>query len=364
MNGELLLSPDQPPDFEAIPDVSGVFVLWLRQGAPHLGRTHRLRRRLRRLLSPLEGSSRLRALREAAVRVEYQATGSPFESTVLLYGLARKHRPDDYRRFLKLRIPPFLKLSLSHPHPRCWITRRPGRDGSLYFGPFASRAAAERFQSAFLDLFQVRRCREEIVPDPAHPGCIYGEMGMCLRPCQAACTAEQYRAEVGRVAEFLSTRGESLRIELEREREQASAGLEFERAARLHKKLEKAGQAVESGEELARDLERLWGVIVQRSVEQGAVELWFLRQGCLQPRRRLVLAAEGAAPVSLDERLRRTLAELPLRRRPARDRAEQLALVARWHWSSWKQGELILFDDPERPPYRKLARALARVANA
>ena len=176
---------------EAVPNVPGVFLIWPREGAPHIGRTALLRRRLMRLLRPPEKQSRLLNLSSVAARVEYQATGSPFESMVMLYRLARRYRPDDYRKFFKLRPPPFLKVNLTNPYPRCYITRRLGSDHALYFGPFTTRATAERFQNAVLDLFQMRRCREDLNPHPTHPGCIYGEMNMCLRPCQAVVTIDR-----------------------------------------------------------------------------------------------------------------------------------------------------------------------------
>ena len=47
-----------------------------------------------------------------------------------------------------------------------------------------------------LDLFQLRRCQEDLAPSPGHPGCIYGEMGKCLRPCQEAVSREEYAGEV------------------------------------------------------------------------------------------------------------------------------------------------------------------------
>ena len=80
----------------------------------------------------------------------------------------------------------------------------------MYYGPFASRAAAERFNEALLDLFQIRRCEENLAPAPDHPGCIYGEMNRCLRPCQQAVSMEEYRGEAARMEQFLETGGASL----------------------------------------------------------------------------------------------------------------------------------------------------------
>src|SRR6202042_80101 len=88
------------------------------------------------------------------------------------------------------------------------ITARLGR--GLFYGPVASRATAERFEGGLLDLFQILRCEENLTPSPTHPGCIYGEMNRCLRPCQQAVSEDEYRGETARVEQFLRTGGASL----------------------------------------------------------------------------------------------------------------------------------------------------------
>ena len=69
-------------------------------------------------------------------------------------------------------------------------------------------------------------------------------MKMCLAPCFAGCTKEEYDVEVGAVLETLDTAGESADRAIEREREAASEALDFERAAALHKRLEKVSAAL------------------------------------------------------------------------------------------------------------------------
>jgi hypothetical protein len=43
---------------------------------------------------------------------------------------------------------------------------------------------------------------------------------------------------------------------------------------------------------------------------------------------------------------------------------EQLAIVARWFYSSWCDGEMLLVDDWAKMPWRKLVNAVSRVAAA
>ena len=200
----------------------------------YLLRSANLRQRLARLLGPPDPASKRLNLREFAAGVRYRVVGSPFELSFLHWQHARRLWPGSYRERVRLRPSAVLKVSLSNAYPRCHATRRLSPNG-FYFGPFASRRAADTFASSFLDLFKIRRCQIKIRRDPSFPGCIYSEMKMCLAPCFAGCSKEDYDAEVGRVVTFLASGGASLTAELEREREAASEALDFERAAAVQR---------------------------------------------------------------------------------------------------------------------------------
>ncbi len=348
---------------EALPDSPAVFLLWPKEGEPYLSKTALLRRRLSRLLKQREKPSRLLNLRHTVARIEYQLTGSAFESAVVIYDQARRLFPDRYLELLRLRMPPYVKIVLGNPFPRSHITTHLTRTPALYFGPFRSRASAERFESQVLDLFQMRRCQEDLEPSPEHPGCIYGEMGMCLRPCQQVVGPAEYSYEVGRVVEFLRSGGRSLLDAIGRSRDRLSEEMMFEEAARQHKRYEKVQDVLKLVDEMARDVDRLNGVAITRSVEPSAVEMWFLRDGNWQQPQRFSFAVEEGKTVSLDHKLRETFASVRPRKVTVRERQEYLALLARWYYSSWRQGEWLAFDSYSAIPYRKLVHAVSRVAH-
>jgi len=347
---------------EALPNSPAVFLLWPAEGEPYLSKTGLLRRRLLRLLRERERPSRLLNLRHSVKRIEYHLTGSGLESAVVFYELARQHFPDRYLEVMKLRMPPYVKIVLTNEFPRSQITTQLSRTAGKYFGPFRSRASAERFEAAFLDLFQMRRCQEDLIPAPDHPGCIYGEMGMCLRPCQQVVGPAEYAGEVARVVEFLETGGRSLVESIERSRDRLSEEMRFEEAARQHKRCEKVQDALRLRDELAHDLDRFHGVAITRSVEQDAVELWFVRDGNWLPPGHLSFEVREGKPVSLDLKLREILAAAEPRRLSVRERQEYLALLSRWFYSTWRDGEWLAFDTFTDPPYRKLVNAIHRVA--
>ncbi len=349
-----------PQNVAAVPDAAAVFLIHASQGTPYLARTSRLRRRLRRLFGTPERPSRLPDLTGIAQSIEYWVCGSRLESSILFYSLARRYYPDTYAKIAKLKMPAFVKLTLGNPFPRTLVTSRLTGRG-LFFGPFRSRASAEAFDAQSLDLFQVRRCEENIEPNPAHPGCIYGEMSMCLRPCQAAVGRQEYASEVGRFEHFLNTGGASLVETVAHARDRASDELDFEEAARQHKRYERVQTVLSLRDELVCDMERLFGLAVTPSSAAESVTLWFVLGGRWASPVDFPLAASGSEIVSLDHRLRGVVATLSEPRLTALERQEHVALLARWYYSSWRDGEWLQFDGLARLPYRKAVNAVARV---
>ena len=213
-----------------------------------------------------------------------------------------------------------------------------------------------------LDLFQIRRCVENLRPSAEHPGCVWGEIGKCSRPCQQAVSVEEYRGQAGRLLGALETSGERLKRSIAEERDQASESLEFERAAKLHVLLEKASEAFRTVESPACELGRFHGVVVQQSAEPEKLLMWPLYQGWLQSPQTLEAPMSAASPVSLDQRVREALAAAPLEAASVAEREDDQALLGRWWFRGRRQGELVVFDRWDRVPYRRLVNAVSRVA--
>src|SRR5271165_4064033 len=243
---------------------------------PYVSKTANLRRRLQRLLSVPEERTRRLNLRDRVRWIEYTLTGSDFESGFVLYQALRAAFPKTYSNRLRLRFAPLVKLHLENEFPRASITTRLGRISgkNVYYGPFASRVAAEKFMNDALDFFKMRRCVEDLHPDPKFPGCVYSEMKMCLAPCFRGCTDDEYRAEVVRVEDFLDSRGESLKRQMSAERDDASAKMEFEAAAAVHARIEKLTPVLQQLPEFVHRIDQMHGLIVQKSRQPACVALF------------------------------------------------------------------------------------------
>jgi excinuclease UvrABC nuclease subunit len=215
-------------------------------------------------------------------QIRWRLTGSEFESLLAQFSLLEKvYGPKSLER-MHLGAPAFVRFFGSNAYPRIAVTNHPSqREAGWAYGPFQSRAAAERFADEALKLFLLRRCTEELEPNPAHPGCVYSEMKMCLAPCYQGCTDERYAEEAAAVEHFLATRGESSLVTLRTQRDTASANLDFESAAALHSQVQRVESVRALASELVRPLSQLRAVVLQASANPGEVAVFLYENGRL-----------------------------------------------------------------------------------
>jgi excinuclease ABC subunit C len=360
-------TPDRAEEaFAAAPAAPAVFLLRGdgSRSEPYVSKTANLRRRLQRLLGPPDQTRRLN-LRDRVCSIEYTATGSDFESGFLLYRALRTAFPKTYSDRLRLRFAPLLKLHLENEYPRASVTTRLGKLGgrNIYYGPFPSRVAAEKFANDSLDFFKMRRCVDDLHPDPAFPGCIYSEMKMCLAPCFKACTDADYQAEVGRVQSYFDSGGDSLVREITAQRDQASFSLDFENAATLHTRVEKLKPVLGQLPEIVRPIDQLTAIMVQPSAVPESVAFFAVDAGVITgPLAFPIQATEHAKSQSMEARLQSALATLsPRQSKTALETMEHLALLKRWFYRSTRAGEIFFADIKGGLPMRRLVRGIARV---
>jgi len=396
-----------------LPHAPAVFALYGAQAhaEPYIGRTPNLRARLERLLQPSPKHPRRLQLAGRVRRIEYRLTGSDFESLLLQFQLLEAiYGPKSLER-MHLGAPTFIRYLGSNAYPRITVTNRPSqREADWAYGPFQSRASAERFADEALKLFLLRRCTDDLDPQTPHPGCVYSEMKMCLAPCYKGCTDQRYAEESNAVESFLATRGESRLVTIRTQRDQASANLEFESAASLHAQVQRVESIRALAPELVRPLSQLRAVILQPSAHPDEVSLFIFENGRLNgpaaystlgmriqneasgssslfaqpmaiepvpempPETTLPEAStDSAAPTPaklprslLESRLDAVLASLALTTDPPSSTCRQghLALLKRWYYrpETRRSGEIFFPDAEGRWPSKSILRSIGRVA--
>ena len=393
----------------SLPESPAVFALRGERpdSEPYLNKAANLRKRLERLLSPASPDSKRLNLAGSTHTIEYTLTGSDFENRLLLYRALREQFPRSYRKRMKLIPAALVKIGWENEYPRAYFTRRLGRvrataqnagapestksTTSTYYGPFASKAAANKFMNDALDLFKSRRCTFNIHPDPSFPGCMYSEMKMCLAPCFAGCTHDEYMHEIARVQHYFDSHGSSLVAQLEAERDAASASLEFEQASAIHSRIEKAKEPWNGIPEIVGRIDQLRAVIVQRSALPDHIALFEFRDGLLHGPVQFNVqgmqhanpnsgssslyahphlaapvpledskASPKAKPQTLEARVAEAISEIPARKPERGEVADHLALLKRWFYRSTKKGEVFITHSEELP-LRRVVRGISRV---
>src|SRR5438876_3428219 len=144
---------------------------------------------------------------------------------------------------------PYLQIRTREDFPRVELTRTPGRRGVKLYGPFTSAKSLRAAIQVLQRIFQFRTCALDInAEDPRwrwFRPCILHSIRQCTAPCNFRVTKEEYRKQIRKLRLVLEGKKKRLIREMEQEMQEASAALQFEKAARLRDEidaLQKLGQ--------------------------------------------------------------------------------------------------------------------------
>jgi len=280
------------------PTSPGVYLMKNASGRiVYVGKAKSLRARLSSYFRGTDQSPKTRALVSVIAFIDTLLTGSEKEALLLEASLIKKHKPrynivlrDDKSYVL-------FKLDKSTAYPRLTMTRRVVADGSVYYGPFTSAASARATWRELTRIFAIRKCSDASFANRARP-CLYHHIGQCGAPCKGLVSPEEYAAVVRRVEAFLAGRSKELITNLEKEMREASAALEFERAAQLRDLIQAMRDTVEGQAAVLPgmgDADALGYFVSERGL---AASLVFVRQGRVLDRTNFYWPRLGDADVS------------------------------------------------------------------
>lgn len=330
-------------------------------GLIYVGKSVRLRDRVRSYFTGKADTKKLRRLRQEISRIEWQETGSELEALLLESRLVKQHLPR-FNVLLKGFTPlPYVRVDLRDPFPRLEITRAPERDGATYYGPFRRQEALEAGLGALEDSLQLRDC---LTPGEKLPGtrpCYRHELGYCSAPCLGLIDSQAYRAAVeSACGVFLGQEQNAVRS-LQERMERAAERLQFEIAARLRDALRHI-QAVSGRQQaLTSAVQDLSLVAACPSRTLDALCLFVFRSGKLVLQETVPLAELQMIRARQEWAIRLVAAQ------QARDPDEkegidsalldEIQIVTAWMKQKTREGEYWSF--PRETGARECARALA-----
>ncbi|MGY8779080.1 MAG: excinuclease ABC subunit UvrC, partial [Longimicrobiales bacterium] len=165
--------------------------------------------------------------------VETIVVGSEGEALILEANLIKEHRPRFNILMRDDKKYPYIKVTVQEPFPRVYVTRRVANDRSRYFGPYTSVGPMRQALELIKRLHTVRSCRYKLPKEAPERACLDYHIGRCKAPCVDLQTEEDYRGMIDEIIRILEGDTEGLRSVIEERMHEASAALDFERAANM-----------------------------------------------------------------------------------------------------------------------------------
>ncbi|MDX2183096.1 MAG: excinuclease ABC subunit UvrC [Gemmatimonadaceae bacterium] len=222
-----------------LPESPGVY-LWKDAAGVvlYVGKAKRLRSRVRQYVGSehLE-SVKTRALMRAAVDVETIVVPTEAHALILENNLIKEHRPKFNIALRDDKSYPYIKVTVQESFPRVIVTRQLHNDGARYFGPYTDVGAMRRALTVVKRLFTVRSCHYDMPREMPDRACLDWHIGRCKAPCIGAQTREDYGAMIDEVVLFLDGRATEVVSRVRARMLEASAKMDFERAAELRDSL-------------------------------------------------------------------------------------------------------------------------------
>jgi excinuclease ABC subunit C len=268
----------------------------------YVGKADSLRSRVRSYFGSRDAlDARIARMTREVADIDYIVTDTVSEAFLLENNLIKEHRPRFNIRLRDDKSYPFVKITLGEDFPRIVRTRKLARDGSRYFGPYASASSVDETLKLLRKIFPFRTCNLEI-PDGKRVlerPCLLYYIKRCQGPCIQAIEKVEYRATIDRIVDFLDGRQEPIAADLRREMLESSAALRYEAAAVARDKLRAVERTMEQQKMAAysRAEEDLIGMA--REEEEACLQVLQVRNGKMIGREHFIVT--GARDVPDDE---------------------------------------------------------------
>ncbi len=186
-------------------------------------------------------SPKVRAMVRQIASLRYIIVDSETDALLLENSLIKSHKPR-YNILLKDdKSYPWIALT-PPPFERVISTRRVVKDGSRYFGPYASISAQKAVLEFIAEVIPLRTCRhnlsQEMIDRGKYAPCLQYHIGNCKAPCCGKQSLTEYAELVNLTVSILKGDLRPVKNYLEGEMTRAAAELRFEAAHRFKMQLE------------------------------------------------------------------------------------------------------------------------------
>jgi excinuclease ABC subunit C len=228
---------------KVLPDKPGVYQFYNNNGTIiYVGKAKSLRKRVRSYFKPeAQNIGKVDVLVKKIHDIKYIVVENEYEALLLENNLIKKYQPR-YNVLLKDdKTYPWICIK-NERFPRVFPSRNLIKDGSEYFGPYASGRMMHTLLDLIYQLFQIRTCSYNLTEENIHRKkykvCLKYHIGNCKGPCEGLQSEEEYNTTIANIKEIIKGNINSVQQQLKKNMTEYAANYEFEKAHFLKEKIE------------------------------------------------------------------------------------------------------------------------------
>jgi len=226
-----------------MPDNPGVYQYFDESGKIiYVGKAKNLKKRVASYFNKENHENgKTQVLVRKIVDIKFIIVDTELDALLLENNLIKKYQPR-YNVLLKDdKTYPWICIK-NERFPRVFHTRLFIRDGSQYFGPYASVKVMYTILDLIKQLYPLRNCNLNLNQDSIKANkfkvCLEYHIGNCKAPCVAKESEEEYNVKIAHIKEILKGNISTVSKHLKSQLQEYTSALEFEKAAIVKDKID------------------------------------------------------------------------------------------------------------------------------
>lgn len=225
-----------------LPQKPGVYQFWSdTDQLIYIGKAKNLKNRVSSyfLKDNFRVNAKTRVLVSKIRKITFTIVDTEIDAWLLENSLIKKHQPKYNVALKDDKTYPWIIIK-NEKFPRIFWTRRMIRDGSTYFGPYASVSMMHTILGMIKEIYPLRTCSLPLSAESIAAGkfriCLEYQIGNCKGPCQAFQSEEDYEQSIEEIKDILNGKTARVIRRLKQQLEESISDLNFELSHQLKSK--------------------------------------------------------------------------------------------------------------------------------
>ena len=207
----------------------------------YVGKARNLKKRVNSYFTKQHENRKTEVLVKKIAHIDFTVVETEWDALLLENSLIKEFQPRYNINLKDDKSYPYIRVT-NERFPKVYAMRNPVKDGSLYFGPYASPKIMHTVLDLIRKLYPTRNCNLQMTPEKIAQGkfsiCLEYQIGNCLGPCEGKQSEEEYNESIQQIKQLLKGNLGEIKKHLRAQMQKAASELRFEDAQHCKVKLE------------------------------------------------------------------------------------------------------------------------------